>query len=523
MRKLTVCLLISCFFSLIVIAQNVGIGIAVPTNRLHVFSAANPLRLEGLQSGASTDSILTTDATGVIRKRTTGAVFATSGWALPGNAGTSSTTNFIGTTDQVALIFRTNNLRSGLIDFDSTKRNTSLGNRAMAATITGYGNSAFGYQSLNKVTGGFSNVGIGDSAAFSLTTGSENIAVGTNAGQSLTTGYQNVLAGIEAGKLLTTGFQNVAVGYRSMATNSAGEGNIAVGYRSLENNFGSENIAIGLLAMSNNTGGSSNIAIGSQALINNLTGIYNYGMGSNALGLVSTGQENIAIGNRAIDSITTTSQNTAIGHFALGSATNGNYNTALGYQAGGFIKNGNNNTFLGYGADVTPPTLVPSNSTALGANAVVTQSNMVRVGNTSTTLIGGSVGFTTISDERVKTSIREDVPGLDFISKLRPVTYLYNTQMIDEIQAVPASKRNYDGEKEKIRYSGFLAQEVRSAAIQTGYDFSGVNVPKNEHSLYGINYSEMVVPLVKAVQELKALVEQQQAEIAALKATMEKK
>ncbi|MEP6675861.1 MAG: tail fiber domain-containing protein [Ferruginibacter sp.] len=518
MRKLTFCILFLMIGFVKASAQNVGIGIAVPTARLHVFAASNPLRLEGLQSGAAADSILTTDATGVIRKRTTASVFASSGWALTGNAGTSSTSNFIGTTDQVALIFRTNNLRSGLIDFDSTKRNTSFGNRAMAATITGYGNNAFGYQALNKVTSGFSNVGIGDSAAFTLTSGSENVAVGTDAGLSLTTGYQNVLAGIESGKLLTTGFQNVALGYRSMATNSAGEGNIAIGYKSLEDNFGSENIAVGLLAMSNNTGGSANIAIGSQALLNNLTGFNNYGIGSNALGLVSTGLENLAIGNRAVDSVTTTSQNTGIGHYALGLQTNGNYNTALGFQAGGFIKNGSNNTFLGYGADVSPITLTPSNSTALGSGAVVTQSNMVRVGNTSTTLIGGSVGFTTISDERVKTGIQENVPGLDFISRLRPVTYFYNTQMMDEIQGIPANRRNYDGEKEKIRYSGFLAQEVRSAALQSGYDFSGVSVPKNEHSLYGINYSEMVVPLVKAVQELKAIVEQQQKEMEELKA-----
>lgn len=498
-------------------AQNIGIGTATPSNKLHVL-ATNPLRLEGLQTGAGTDSIVTADGTGVLRKRTVASVFGAAGWSLTGNSGTNSNTSFIGTQDAVSLIFRTNNFRSGLIEYDSSKRNTSFGNRAMAATITGYGNSAFGYQSLNKLTSGFSNTALGDSAAFTLTTGSENVVIGTNAGNSLTTGYQNVLLGIESGKLLTTGFQNVALGYRSLATNSAGSGNIAVGYKSLEDNFGAENIAVGLLAMSNNTGGSSNIAIGSQALLNNLIGFNNYGIGSNALGLVTTGNENLAYGIKALDSITTVTQNTAIGHYALSLQTNGNYNTALGFQAGGFIKNGSNNTFLGFGADVSPITLTPSNSTALGSNALVTQSNMVRIGNTSVTLIGGSVGFTTISDERVKTNIRQDVPGLDFISRLRPVTYQYNLQKMDDIQGMPTGKRNYDGEKEKIRYTGFLAQEVKTAADQVGYDFSGVSIPKNEHSLYGINYSEMVVPLVKAVQELKALVEKQQQEIAELKA-----
>jgi hypothetical protein len=142
---------------------------------------------------------------------------------------------------------------------------------------------------------------------------------------------------------------------------------------------------------------------------------------------------------------------------------------------------------------------------------------MVRVGNTSTTLIGGSVGFTTISDERVKTNIQENVPGLDFISRLRPVTYYYDTKKMDDIQAVPMNRRSSDGEKESIVYSGFLAQEVLAAAKAVNYNSSAVSVPKNEYSLYGINYAELVVPLVKAVQELKAIVEKQEREIAALK------
>lgn len=523
MKKITILLFIIMCFILNLPAQNVGIGIAIPTNKLHVISATNPLRLEGLQTGSSTDSVLTTDATGVIRKRTISSFVASSGWSLTGNGATNSTLNFLGTIDLQPMVFRTNNFRSGYIEYDSTKRNTSFGNRAMATTPTGYGNSAFGYQALSKVTGGFSNSAIGDSAAFSLTTGSENVIVGTNAGSQLSSGYQNVLAGIESGKLLTTGFQNVALGYRSLATNSAGEGNIALGYKSLEDNIGSENIAIGLLSMSNNTGGTGNIAIGSQSLLNNLTAYNNYAIGSNALALVTTGNENLAFGIKALDSITINTQNTAIGHYALGLQTSGSYNTALGFQAGGFFKNGFNNTFLGFGADISPITLTPTNSTALGSGAVVTQSNMVRVGNTTTTLIGGSVGFTTISDERVKILIKQNVPGLAFIAKLHPVTYKYNLQKMDEIQGVPIAKRVYDSEKENIRYTGFLAQEVQEAAKEIGYDFSGVSIPKNSNSLYGINYSEMVVPLVKAVQELKEMVEQQQKEIAALRTLLNNK
>ncbi|MDZ7878530.1 MAG: hypothetical protein U5L45_12700 [Saprospiraceae bacterium] len=47
---------------------NIGIGTTTPTNKLHIVAATNPLRLEGLQSGTSNDSVMTVDmATGVVR------------------------------------------------------------------------------------------------------------------------------------------------------------------------------------------------------------------------------------------------------------------------------------------------------------------------------------------------------------------------------------------------------------------------------------------------------------------------
>ncbi len=520
MKKTCLILLISGIFISDSFAQFVGIGTPTPSNTLHVVAATDPLRIEGLVSGAPTDEVLTTDNTGVVRRRALSAI--TGSWSLLGNLATNPTTNFLGTLDLQPLVLRTNNQRSGFIEPDNTKRTTSFGNRAIAVTPSGVGNSAFGFHALNRVTSGFRNSAFGDSSSYNLTTGYENVTMGSASGRDIVGGFQNVLIGIESGQLLSSGFQNVAIGYRSLATNSSGSGNIAVGYKSLEDNFGAENIAIGVQAMSNNTGGSSNIAVGSLALLNNLTGFNNYAIGSNALGLMNNGSENLAYGNRSLDSIVGAVQNTGVGHFTFGSLQTGNYNTALGYQAAGFVKGGSNNTFIGFGADVSPITLQPSNSTAIGCNAIVTQSNMVRVGVSTTTLIGGSVGFTVISDERVKTNIRQDVPGLNFITKLRPVTYNYDPRKMDDIQGLPASKRLYDGEKESIRYTGLLAQEVQSAAVQINYDFSGVNVPKNINSLYGINYSELVMPLVQAVKELKAIVDQQQLEITQLKAALNK-
>jgi hypothetical protein len=46
---------------------NIGIGTTTPTNKLHIVSSNNPLRLEGLQGGTSSDSVMTVDGTGVVR------------------------------------------------------------------------------------------------------------------------------------------------------------------------------------------------------------------------------------------------------------------------------------------------------------------------------------------------------------------------------------------------------------------------------------------------------------------------
>lgn len=48
--------------------RNVGIGTSSPSNTLHVNAASNPVRLQGLQTGASTDMMLTANATGVVRQ-----------------------------------------------------------------------------------------------------------------------------------------------------------------------------------------------------------------------------------------------------------------------------------------------------------------------------------------------------------------------------------------------------------------------------------------------------------------------
>jgi hypothetical protein len=71
-------------------------------------------------------------------------------------------------------------------------------------------------------------------------------------------------------------------------------------------------------------------------------------------------------------------------------------------------------------------------------------------------------------------------------------------------------------EASKKLHTGFVAQDVETAGKKLGYDFSGLDKPKNASDVYGLRYSEFVVPLVKAVQEQQATIEGLEKKIAQL-------
>lgn len=89
---------------------NLGLGAATPANKLEITqgTAGNSgLRFTNLPNAG----ILSTNASGDVITAT--ASTATNNgvfWGLLGNSGTNSSTNFIGTTDNVPLVFRTNNV-----------------------------------------------------------------------------------------------------------------------------------------------------------------------------------------------------------------------------------------------------------------------------------------------------------------------------------------------------------------------------------------------------------------------------
>jgi hypothetical protein len=261
-------------------------------------------------------------------------------------------------------------------------------------------------------------------------------------------------------------------------------------------------------------GGDYNTAAGHQSLSFNTIGNNNSAFGYMALHNNDDGGNNTAMGYWALYDSDNGTGNTAIGSWALENTDIGDYNTAIGVNALEWNTQGNNNTAVGVNSGPTQGNFGLSNTTCIGYGADVFLDSRVCIGNTSVSWIGGNVTWSTYSDERMKENIREDVKGLDFIMKLRPVTYHLNKDKADNIKGV-VDRSSYPSKYdiEKIKQTGFLAQEVEQAAIESGYDFSGVTAPANENTPYSLSYSQFVVPLVKAVQEQQEIIEELKEEI----------
>jgi len=393
-----------------------------------------------------------------------GVVHFKSQWRTTGNSGLNATNNFIGTTDNVALRFRVNNTWYG--ELNPSNDNLSLGYRANKSS-SGYSNIAVGKDALNSNAGGYYNTAVGWQSMYDNNSGSYNAAIGASAL------YNN-----------TTGNYNVGIGFEPLSSNTSGSYNVGIGFRSLyTNTSGTYNTGLGIYTLLYNVGGVLNTAAGYYALGANSYGHYNTANGSYAMSANSLGYGNAFMGY-------------ASGYYN----TTGYYNCGIGYYSGYLNYTGYYNSSVGYMAG--PSSSGFSNTLSLGNGASSTASNMVRVGNASITSIGGIVDWTTLSDARFKSNIKQDVHGLDFILKLKPVTYNIDIhKMYDFIGYNDSNKWEGKYEGEKIRTSGFLAQEVELAAKELGFNFGGIDVPKNEKDYYGLRYGNFVVPIVKAIQE----------------------
>lgn len=423
---------------------------------------------------------------------------------------------------------------STTVDLNTGRYNTALGSYSLYSNQLGTYNSAMGYRALYSNYAGSRNTASGYLALRSNLEGHQNAALGSDALSQNTSGSDNTAIG--AFSLLkniansrSTAIGNYALYQADDRTTGRETYNTAVGYSALygsavpADNTGQRNTALGDMALYSNTSGDYNTATGTNVLNDNTTGHHNTASGSEALYNNTTGYSNTATGSEALYNNTEGYYNVACGNKSLFQNNTGNYNTAVGFQAGYWKENVDQCTFIGFNTYVS--TEDAFNATALGNAARATMSNQVMIGSTGVTWIGGYASWTNLSDSRYKINVQENVSGLDFILKLRPVTYQLDMNGLAadngedlELDEDGTLRKKFLSEKEiqsrndkaAIVYTGFLAQEVEEAAKSTGYDFSGVAVPIDENGFYGLRYAEFVVPLVKAMQEQQVMIKELQ-------------
>ncbi|MBL7942984.1 MAG: hypothetical protein JNM00_09470, partial [Flavobacteriales bacterium] len=179
-------------------------------------------------------------------------------WGTSGNAGTDTTLNFIGTTDNVPLVFKINNEKAGLIDgnFQDIYLGYQAGN-SQSIQYQGYegSNVGIGCQALYSLDFGWGNVGVGKGALFTQDGGAWNVAIGAYAGNLNQNGHDNCVIGAASLHDNTIGNNNTAVGRSALGGNVAGSGGTAVGAyamlyaNSTSSEFNNRNVAVGFEAL----------------------------------------------------------------------------------------------------------------------------------------------------------------------------------------------------------------------------------------------------------------------------------
>jgi hypothetical protein len=302
----------------------------------------------------------------------------------------------------------------------------------------------------------------GVGALFSLTTGTNNTALGSQALFSLTTGNQNTATGAQALKN-NIADNNTADGFQALAKNTMGSNNTATGWRTLfQNTTGDANSANGVQALYRNTMGTGNTAIGFQALFNNTTG----------------------------------NQNAAVGEDALSTNTTGHDNIALGYGCGGNITTGSNNIDIGNRGSAADESTI-----RIGTG----QSATFIAGIFGTSVIGspvavdsdGHLGVGVVSSARFKDDVRPMNKASEALFALEPVTFRYKKQL----------------DPKGMSQFGLVAEEVEKVNPD-------LVLRDKQGKPYSVRYDAVNAMLLNEFLKEHRTVQEQQKEIAALRAEL---
>lgn len=315
------------------IAQNVGIGTASPLEKLHIIGNIRSSTLAGVGS-----RLVLSDANGTLFNATG---LTSPAWMTTGNTGTIATTNFIGTTDLVDFVTRTNNL----------ERMRVLGNGQVSVNnATPFANTVFSsYASGTSDAVAGASTGTGDGVY------GQNTSVGATPGNGVS-GLSNVATamGVGAYNINTSGTGIIAVGNNAAGNYAvAGSGGAFTGSRigvySLSLNIATTTSSTGIIGRdaggtftmlnggSGVTGSAANSGVGVFAYNSGTTNV-SHGVYSSISSLTAAAVLGIG-GNSAVQGQTTVAS--GIGAAGFGGANgDGIYGTAtgnLGYGVTGVV------------------------------------------------------------------------------------------------------------------------------------------------------------------------------------------
>ncbi|MCM2348379.1 MAG: tail fiber domain-containing protein [Bacteriovoracaceae bacterium] len=100
------------------------------------------------------------------------------------------------------------------------------------------------------------------------------------------------------------------------------------------------------------------------------------------------------------------------------------------------------------------------------------------------TTVYATTGTINTSDAREKKEIKDSNLGLDFVNKLRPVSYKWKNGADNDV------------------YYGLIAQETENVLKDKKLTKTSIVSYDKKADKFGVRYSELIAPLIKAVQEL---------------------
>ncbi len=258
--------------------QNGSVGIGTTTTAAKLDIAGNIKITDGTQG---LNKVLTSDANGLATWAALPTVTNT-GWGLTGNAGTTATANFIGTTDNNALTIKLNNAGYGTLSH--ILNNNFLGVNAGATATNANQSNFFGNSAGSGAISAIGSNFLGHQAGSGATTASYSNFLGFTAGLSASSSSNSNFIGYYAGRLANSSPNANFIGNSAGLSATASSNSNFIG-----NNAGS---TANLSPYSNFIGfNAGNAANGSS--YSNLLG---YNAGKRISGVNSIGANNIIIG-----------------------------------------------------------------------------------------------------------------------------------------------------------------------------------------------------------------------------------